>query len=317
MDLKEEILDGLYVSEEFKQCAARVKMRRIAGRGVRLYVDENDNRFVGATKCADLSMPKTATKYLETWRNKMTAEWGSIEKVDEYVQNTADYGTAVHVAIANFFTFGKLDYLDFQGVFDEYFVKEARGRGVAQSVIDAAYYEAQKDLIGILQFIEDYDVQPLSVEQMCKSLEIRTATPIDLPCRMNAKNYKATAPEKRRRITALLNIKTSKYKSGATHEFQCAAEWICWQESFGDSFPAHVVATIRPTAWKDTPKYDYHPYDISEHLIGQVKSAMKHNLKYCNILDVPSTKILSEMWAFNVNEPIIDGYRMVNLIKEI
>ena len=316
MDLRIENLDGLYVSEKFKAQAETVKMRRIEGKGTRLYVDENDCRFIGATKCAELSMPKSATKYLETWRNKMSAEWGSNERVDEYVQNTADYGTAVHVAIANYFTFGKLDSLDFSGVFDEMFIKPAKERGMAQNVIDMAFYEAQKDLIAIFQFIEDYDVQPLSVEQMCRSFEIRTATPIDLPAEMNLKNYKSITPDKRRRVVALLNIKTSKFKSGLSHEFQGVAEYICWQESFGSKFPAHMVATIRPTAWKETPKYDFHPFDISENRIEQVKSAMQHNLKYNDILSIPTTKTLAEMWSFKIGQRVEDSFIMTNIIRD-
>lgn len=316
MDLKIEHLDGLFVSEKLIPYIGRAKMRRIAGKGTRLYVDENDNRFIGATKCADLSLPKNAMRHLATWRNKLTAEFGSVEKVDDYVSATADYGTSVHVAIAEYFTRKKLDHTDYAAIFDELFVVNARKKGISQDIIDTAYYESQKDLIAILQFIEDYEVEPLSVEQMCRSFEIRTATPIDLPCLMNAKNYKATPTDKRRKILALLNIKTSKSSASTAHEYQCAAEWICWHETFGDYFPAHFIGTIRPTDWKDAPKYELKQYDITAERIAEVKSAMKHHLQYSKILDIPTTKTLSEMWSFQIGQKIEDGYVMSNIIRD-
>lgn len=316
MDLNIEHLDGLFVSEQFKPYANRAKMRRLAGQNIRLYVDENDQRFIGATKCAELSMPKGAMRHLATWRNKLTAEFGSAEKVDDYVSATADYGTAVHVAIAQYFTKGKLDHYDFAAIFEELFTVNARKKGASQDTIDAAFYEAQKDLIALFQFFEDYEVEPLSVEQMCKSVEIRTATPIDLPCIMNAKNYKATAQDKRRRVLALLNIKTSKSSANIAHEYQCAAEWICWHETFGDVLPAHMIGTIRPTDWKDSPKYELKSYDITEERIAEVKSAMTHHLKYSKLLELPTTKSLAQMWKFKIGQKVEDSYMMVNIIRD-
>ena len=50
------------------------------------------------------------SKILQTWRDAMADQLGSTELADQYVDYTAEYGTLLHIAVADFVETGNVDW---------------------------------------------------------------------------------------------------------------------------------------------------------------------------------------------------------------
>jgi hypothetical protein len=245
-----ESLTPLYMEPEFgKAFALRgERLFRVEIGAGRHYRRESGQTYKSLTTFLDAVMP--ANRFLQNWREKLTADMGSVEKVDEFVQATADYGTALHMAIADFCRNRKVNWAEFDAWAFNYLI----GMGLSADTISAAHQELTKDFASLLQFLYDYDVEILAVE-LPVWLDSGVATLIDLVVNMNAKKYVDTPVEKRQRHSAIINLKSGKKGFFESHILQLCGERAMFQNVFGNHMQVDQVYNLAPTDWRTAPNY--------------------------------------------------------------
>jgi hypothetical protein len=196
-----------------------------------------------------------ANKFLQTWREEKAAEFGSREAAAEFVQATADYGTVLHIAVAEFCRAGSVDWQEFE----LWVLGELEGYGLKNGTLAAAQSEIIKDFAAIVQWFYDYEVKVLAVELPVWS-DAGVATLIDLVVEMNVCAYSEKTPaEKRKRIKATGNLKSGKKGFYEEHIFQLEGERRMFNETFGAAVGYHVdtVFNLAPNDWKTAPTYKF------------------------------------------------------------
>lgn len=252
-----EPLEPLYLDAAFAKDNERIiaqKMFRVeigAGRHYRL---ESGDTFKSITTFLDEVMPPN--KFLGTWRDHKIEELGSVEKMIDFVQSTADFGTALHMAIADFARNGFLDWNEFEFWATDYITQMSMSVKTSRSALS----ELTKDVASLIQFIAEYEVKVLAVEIPVWS-QNGYATLIDLVVEMNAKCYtEKTPPEKRQRIVCGINLKSGKKGFYDSHVFQLVGERAAFNEAYSMTagFQLVHVANLAPKNWTgDTPTYSF------------------------------------------------------------
>lgn len=222
---------------------------RVNWKGKRMY-KRKDNPRLYTSLTTFLSSVMPPSKHLQGWRDDLAETLGSAEKVDEYVQATADYGTTMHVLIGEICQLGYADW-------DMLYVRATElliELGLPTKTIDAATRDVVRATAAIVKFFADYEVNVISVEIPVFSNH-GFATFIDLVVEMNEKNYTKTAPEKRKRIKAIINMKSGMKGFHDSHKYQLIGEREAWNETYGSFMPITEVFNLAPSDWKKEPSY--------------------------------------------------------------
>ena len=109
------MLKALFLDQGFAEKTLKItgeKVFRVEIGGLRHYRRESGRVYKSLTTFLDAVMP--ANRFLNGWREKMAAELGSPEKVSEYVTATADYGTALHIATADYCRNAGVNWQEFE-----------------------------------------------------------------------------------------------------------------------------------------------------------------------------------------------------------
>lgn len=245
-----EHLEPLFLETSFAEKTKQLRGQKIyrvnigVGRHYRL---ESGDTFKSLTTFLDAVMPKN--KFLDKWRNNLIEELGSVEKVDEFVDATADYGTALHIAVADYCRNSGVNWAEFDSWAFNYLI----GMGLTNTV-SQAHAELTKDFASLLQFFHDYRVDVIAVE-IPVWIKDGVATLIDLVVEMDAKNYEKTPIEKRERITSIINLKSGKKGFFETHVFQLYGEWQMFDNVYGNQVSVTKVFNLAPSDWKTKPSY--------------------------------------------------------------
>lgn len=249
-----EQLFPLYVASDFSALAGRIiqqKCFRVEIGAGRHYRNEAGDTFKSITTFLDAVMPPNY--FLKTWRESKIEELGSVEAATEFVQSTADFGTGLHIAVADYCRNGRVDWLEFGDWVFDYLTQMNLGT----HTLHAAAEELTRDFAGIMQFLHDYEVRILAVEIPVFSAH-GYATLIDLVCEMNAKCYtEKTPPEKRHRIVAGINLKSGKKGFFESHLFQLIGERRAFNETYAATIGWEMVEVfnLAPTNWRTAPDY--------------------------------------------------------------
>lgn len=252
MQGKFEPLQPLFVSPDFDAAAGKIfgeRVYRVEVAGMRHYLRESGRLYRSLTTFLEYGMPKN--KFLETWREEMTADLGSVEKMDEWMQNVADYGTALHIASADYSRNNGVNWQDFESWAFEYLM----AMDLKDRTLQSALSQLIKDFASLVQFFHDYRVRVIAVE-LPVFMEAGVATLIDLVVEMDAKNYDKTPEDKRQRVIAAINIKSGK-NFFEEHQFQLVGERRAFNETFGQTvgYKIELVFNLAPQAWREKPTY--------------------------------------------------------------
>lgn len=256
MQVKIEDLQALFLDSGFAIEAAPIigeKIYRQEIGGLRHYRRESGRVYKSLTTFLSAVMP--ANKFLQTWRENMAVELGSREAASEYVQATADYGTLLHIEVAEFCRTGSVNWQDLE----RRVLGELDGYGLKNGALSAAQAEIIKDFASIVQWFHDYEVKVLAVELPVWS-DVGVATLIDLVVEMNDKAYTdKTPPEKRKRIKATGNLKSGKKGFWEEHIFQLEGERRMFNETFSAAvgYEIEAVFNLAPNDWTKAPTYKY------------------------------------------------------------
>ena len=201
--------------------------------------------------------------FLKSWRKTYAAELGSEETLDTWVASTADFGTLVHELVGQ----------DVAAPITDKEVSSAitafkEKYNLSELAAFKAAVTATKAVLSFRKFIEDYQLDIFSMEEMCTDPSIRTTTPIDI---FGIGKVKERGKEKD--VIILANMKTSE-SSGSYHQWQCAIEYRCawatldlkrWLEQ---GYEVRVM-TVRPKDWKYSSGPTYEVQDYTDFATGE------------------------------------------------
>jgi hypothetical protein len=230
MKVELELLNALYHDTDMAPAAMAIAGQRvwrtnISGR--RYYRPKEGHARLSLTSFLSEVKTEKEGEFLRHWRELMEEKIGSKEGARQYVEATAEYGTCLHILIADFVKMGEYEIDEVAAYAYDFFDALQWDKGVIQVAVSLML----KNMAAIAKFFADYEVRVLATELPVLNNEI--ATCIDLLVEMNAKKYIATVPEKRKRIRAGMNLKSGKY-TGKDHELQCAGEMLLFNQCFGD-----------------------------------------------------------------------------------
>lgn len=262
-----------------------VKQRRISIGNHRWYTEPKKGIYRrGATYLSDkIQVLLGEAAFMASWRKSFTKELSEgggngDEKFDTWLASTADFGTLAHelfnedVVIKN----SSDKTLKFN---DDTIFESVNAFGKKYNLNDSTRFQAQatatKAILAFREFVKDYQLDILSIEEMATSAEIMTTTPIDIF---------ALGEWKGQKVVVMANMKTSE-SSGTFHKWQCAIEYKCAADSLGlDNFVSlgyqPLICTVRPKDWrlKSGATYevvDYTEFAQSEFAIETISSVSK------------------------------------------
>lgn len=250
-----EAVNALFLQDDFANRTLKItgeKVFRVQVGNLRHYRRGSNGRiYKSLTTFISQVMPRN--KFLENWRSNLAAELGSSDKADEYVEATADYGSGLHISTADFCRNKGVNWSEFEYWAFDYLT----AAGFKNGTLNAAFSELTKDFASMLQFLHDYQVEIIAVE-IPVFLKEGIATLIDLVVEMNEKDYTdKTPPEKRKRIKAIINIKSGKKGFYTEHLMQLEGERRMFNQTFGKSVGYEIdnVFNLAPSDWKTEPTY--------------------------------------------------------------
>lgn len=248
-----EILKALFLEQGFSEKTQKIqgeKVFRVQIGGMRHYKRENGRVYKSLTTFLSSVMPEN--RYLTTWKMNMAAELGGKDQADEYVNKTADYGTALHIAVADYCRNSGVEWAQFEQQAFEMLIDT----GMSSETAEYALPEFVKDFAGLIQFFHDYRVETIAVE-IPVWIDEGVATLIDLVVEMDAKNYDETPPEKRKRHRAIINLKSGKKGFYESHIMQLVGERKMFNAVYSGvlGYEIEHVYNFAPTDWKTKPGY--------------------------------------------------------------
>jgi len=202
---------------------------------------------------------------------KILADKG-MEGFNDYMREKADYGTLMHILIADYLSSGNSHdnrHFNFDTIEEKIaqFVKE---KNIAYST-QYWQWQMKKDIASLIQFIIDYNVEPIAIELVgtWDNGEYRFAGAIDLLCLMNIREkgfwgevYKSGERKgepkesyQERRVKAIVDFKSGKSGFFEDHEIQLHMYKMIAQDALG--FNVEKVFNVAPKDWIGaTPTYD-------------------------------------------------------------
>ena len=265
MDYKVEDKQYDFLHKDFKKPKSFIY--RISVNGRRYYyemIDGVPTIFASGTTLISDGYPDPS-KAMEEWRVKMRVQG---EDPNEFAEYRANYGTIMHILFGQYLTGIKIPLhnlgkhiKDLKGTF----ISEER----TQELIDNNLEEFKKDMLAFAQFVKDYNVKPLALELMMRSLKHHVATAIDLICRMDievkgffGEVYKSGENKGKpketkitRTITAIVDFKSGKKGFYDKHALQLLLN----KEIVQENYPEVVIEGIfnfSPKEWLTTPSYN-------------------------------------------------------------
>jgi hypothetical protein len=284
-----EVLQALFLSNEFKAktpLLAAEKVYRVGIGGGRHYQRGSNGRvYKSLTTFIDAVVPKS--KHLTSWRDNMAEQLGSVELADEYVTMTADYGTLLHIAVADFIRDGNVNWhhkkLWFQAQLSEL--------GLKDRALNAATNELTKDLASMVQFFYDYSVEVIAVE-LPVFIGMGVATLIDLVVIMDDKASDQTPIKTANRHKAIINLKSGKKGFFDTHVLQLEGERMAFNETYSKlvGYEIDCVYNLAPTNWRVTPKYKIKNQTEAANKISRLFGLYLDIANELGVLSMPATK---------------------------
>lgn len=235
---------------------------RLQSGGNRYYYDFDENqepRFYPSVTTVIQNTLKQSP-FLTKW----IAEKG-YEEAKEYTAERAHYGTFMHIQIAELLV--NRDY-------DLDTLKDKLLTYITLEKIPSSYIEwvdeLQKDVLSFAQFMIDYNIQPLAVEQVLIHPEKGYAGAIDIVCEMDytekgfwGEVYKSGTNKgepketnRTRRIRAMIDNKSGRKGFFESSELQQHAYLEMWNFNFPDH-PVERVFNWSPKEWRKTPSYNF------------------------------------------------------------
>lgn len=235
------------------------KAWRINWRGMRLYVFTEPFRYYsGLTGALHAIQFRGEYNHVDDeWKPKMIDEIGR-RGVKEFVQFTADSGTLLHEALLTIKETGGIDWGLERDKVEDSFKQQFIDKQMEPnwSIIDLMIKRHCNKVSSVLQFIYDRVEDIYGIETICRSDELKIATPIDLICK--AKPIKSKTFH-----NCTLNLKSSDHVY-TDHIQQVATELIMWNGTYQD-YHCEYTGILRPKEGMGNT-YELKTFDVGEAL---------------------------------------------------
>ena len=280
-----EDIKPLYLSPAFSQRAIDIVGKKIFRHdilGFRVYSDKAKNNYMSLTTLLSNTMP--TPKALIKWRDKVMEDFsGDAQLVDEFVEMTADFGTYLHIACADYVRNGSVNWGDFETDARQWLLHN----GFKNEVLYMAAQELMSDFAAIAQFLRDYDVKVHAVELPVSYKNVMTCNDlvVDKLVRPIVADTEAERIDKiqdAKRHNAIINLKSGKKGFFDTHLIQLAGERECFNATYGGVFPSiDVCINVAPKDWIKAPTYK-----VKEYTFDEINHAKQQFLQYYRTAEI-------------------------------
>lgn len=270
LDNSIEHLLPIYINDELAQIRSPFYLRRLDYFGKRFYytVDEflNVTFYLSTTTFIKSVLPEN--KFLTDWKINVAVLKGSKELADEYVDNTATYGTIMHVCIGEIVKNNKFNWSELEEVVNSYTEK------IDVYTLRAWKRDLQKDLLSFCQWVSEYHVKVLAVEFPIVNPDENNpiATSLDLVVEMDKEvsgffgevyksGEKKGLPKETKetiRVNAIVDFKSGRKGFFDSHELQLELSKVMWNSYFsGTPYEVDHIYNWSPKDWTgETPTYN-------------------------------------------------------------
>lgn len=267
---------------------------RLDASGHRYYYRFQDNEPVFYTSVTTMIKNTLPTSpHLIKWLVDQKGEGKDI------AQEKAHYGTLLHMQCGVLLMTGKYDLDSLPRVVQDFTTKEKIG--------DKSEWleDLKKDILAFAQFMIDRNVKPLAIEICLFHPTDGYAGALDLVCELTFN---------KKRVTAIIDIKSGRKGFYESHEIQLGAYREMWRVHFPDK-PVDMLMNFSPKAWKKSPTYNLQDQTDSKN-IGKlphlVELSKLETAKRDDTITIISGKIdLTKGLESNISEKTF-----VELVKE-
>lgn len=288
-------------SQFFNEMAILEKPRqifRLQYEGNRYYYtfgDDGEPRFfISITSLTDKQAPKGS--HLIKWM----AEKG-IEAAEAHRDKRAEYGTFLHICCGELMLNKRFDLDALPIRLEEHFTP----LHLPLQWIREFVPELRKDILSFAQFLKDYEVEPIAIEMPLASDMYGCASTIDIVARMNDKCYDKTPPEKRKKVWAIIDIKSGKKGFNEQHEVQLYMGKIAFEENFPTSPRIDKMFNWSPQDW-----YKYPTYKVKDQTQTKGQKKLEHYLALQAIDEDGQEKLITVTGGkIDLNEDLTANYK--------
>ncbi|MDC7250823.1 MAG: hypothetical protein PQJ49_12975 [Sphaerochaetaceae bacterium] len=259
---------------------------RLTGTKSRIYFTKEDENhppviYNSGTTLIDNYRDKDGERAITDWKIKLVNQGENPNKV---LKTRQDYGTLLHVLYGKILlgettSFDELK--DFIISFaDEVKMKKDYVKNLVTSHID----EFKKDMASFLTWLVEYKVEPLGIEVMLKSDELRVATALDLICYVTVEEkgfwgevYKSGAKKGEPKETkqpvrklAIVDFKSGKKGFYKKNVLQLLLSKRIFQENFPD-LEVEAIFNLAPNDWLTSPTYKFYDQERDTKQIDHLK----------------------------------------------
>ena len=216
-------------------------------------------RLPSVTTVLSAVMPKS--EYLIKWISDMGKQ-----AAERKMNQAADYGTLMHMCQSQYLLDKKFDMATIPARINTYKISK-------RIDYDTRFwrYDLEKDMMAFHKFCYDHDIEPIAISLMLMDEEMGIAGELDIAVRMtigtgeNGKINKTdlvyekdgvtVKTDKRRRITAIIDMKSGRHGFYPTHEAQLKMYEGMWNRKY----PENIVDKVfnwSPKDWDTEPGYN-------------------------------------------------------------
>jgi len=221
--------------------APKYSLRRIDSKGARYYYKEDEEQnivfYYSVTSFCKSVQP--TSEYLIDWRVRLGKEDSK-----ELSELTANYGTFVHILMAEFLKDGVYDHGETHYKLMEFMQHE----GVPMKYFSYWMDDAENDMLAFAQWCFEKEVYPIAIEyQISNSCGLCGTA--DLICQLKFNGKKELA---------LVDFKSGRKGFWESHELQLHTMKWMWNEAF--KIPTYQIKHVfnwSPKNWTKSPTYNF------------------------------------------------------------
>lgn len=221
-------------------------------------IGEDPVFMTGVTTLTHRMIPKD--EFLIKW----IADKG-YEAAIAYRDERAMYGTLMHTVFAKLLIDGSIDLDLIDSVVDNY----VQANKLYQVSVQEWANDIKQDLIGFVQFCQDYKIKPLAIEVTLGHPTKRFAGTVDLVCKMTieekgfwgeeylsgARKGQPKESKKEREVFAIIDFKSGRNSNGGVHNAAQLYFYSDLVESTWDDINIERLYNWNPKNWRSAPGY--------------------------------------------------------------
>ncbi len=219
--------------------------------------------YISVTNMIEKTMP--TPYYLVKWISDM-----GYQKAQEYKNERADYGTFMHIVFSQILIERQFNFDELDDSLKGYLSEISRDEKFCDFWID----DLKKDIIGYCQWIIDYNVEPLMIEQVLSSddgyagavdflgyIDMESKGYFGEVYKTNCKGGKKGDPKMSKmtkRVLAIVDNKSGRKGFYETHEIQLEAYRRLVKENFPQFKDEEIyIFNYSPRDWRTQPSYHF------------------------------------------------------------